>query len=118
MHIIFDQDSVEDLKQKHILLELDTLEINGQTRTLYCLLENFSYNDVPDIFHFAELHQQFIDLYKQGQYQESLVLLKKCQSYEYNDIKSFYHVMEKRLTVLIDRQMSDDQKLVVIDHQE
>lgn len=118
MHIIFDKDSVEELKQKHILLELDTLEINDQTRTLYCLLENFSYSDVPDIFHFADLHQQFIDLYKQGLYKESQELLEKCQSYGYRDIQSFYHVMEKRLAVLIEKQISDDQKLVVIDHQE
>lgn len=115
MNIIFDPQVAEELRQKHILLELDTLEINQQTRTLWCVMENYNYHDVPDIFEFADLHQQFMALYKAGHYVQCLELLPKLESYQYPDMCSFYSVMNQRLLTLLQTDPSQEKNLLVIE---
>lgn len=100
MKIIFEQEHIDTLQDRHILLELDTVIVQGVPKRFFCLLENFNYTDIPDVYEFAKTHQEFMNLYREKKYTESQDLLKKLQSYNYLDMRSFYDIMDKRLEKL------------------
>jgi hypothetical protein len=115
MKIIFEQHDIDKLRDRHILLELDTVIVQGVPRRFFCLLENFSYTDIPDVYEFAKSHQEFMNLYQAKKYTECEVLLEKLQSYNYHDMKSFYDIMTQRLQKLQNPEIVGQENVLIQD---
>jgi hypothetical protein len=65
MKIIFDQSAAEKLRDRHTLLELDTVEIQGTKQTVYCLVDDFEFENIHQLSVLNKLHEEFLIAYKQ-----------------------------------------------------
>ena len=68
MNIILGKEHVEQLKEKNIVLELDTFNVSGKDIVAYCVLglEDVPLNDLPQLDHNIKLHQTFVSELKKG----------------------------------------------------
>ena len=104
MKIIFDQNTAEQLRDRHTLLELDTVEIQGLKKTVYCLVDEFEFQDIPQLTSLKQLHEQFITLYKQKDFIKCQELLSQLISLGFKDMNSYYDFMKDRLEKIINKE--------------
>jgi hypothetical protein len=107
MKIIFDRSAADSLADKYLILELDTITIGDQLRTIYCLMDDIPIAQIHTLTEFRLQHEKFIDLYKKQQYQDCLIELKKLIDYQFQDINSYYDVMMARIENIVDSTTQD-----------
>jgi len=68
MNIVLGKENAEQLKEKNIVLELDTFNVSGKDIVAYCVLglEDVPLNDLPQLDHTIKLHQTFVGELKNG----------------------------------------------------
>lgn len=62
MHIIFG-DEADKLREKYTVLELDTILVDGDRRTAYCVVETIPLQEIHRIEEFSNLHANLIVQY-------------------------------------------------------
>jgi hypothetical protein len=65
MYIVF-EDQIESLKQRYVVLELDTFLIpeTNQRRTAYCVLESFPLDELTNLESHVKVHQDILQNYR------------------------------------------------------
>lgn len=110
MNIIFGQpDTVKELREKYIVLELDTFRIEGvdQMQTAYCLVE-LSLNELVDGQNFISLHENFVKFYKQRQWKFCEDALEHLKGRWHGQLDEFYESVRKRIEVHKTQELGDD----------
>jgi hypothetical protein len=107
MKIIFDKSVVNELANRHLILELDTMVIGNQTKTIYCLLDDISIDQLSCLDQFRDHHNEFLDLYKKQKYPQCPAALKKLMDYGIRDINSYYEIMLERIEKIISMMTPD-----------
>jgi|LakMenEpi03Aug12_release.lakeMendotaPanAssembly.Ray.scaffolds.fasta_scaffold277818_2 hypothetical protein len=97
MKIIFDTDTAKNLSINHVVLELDTIVIDKQSRIIYCLVDDCEFDNFKNLEILKNKHQQFIDLYKKQDYSQCKDLLFELKQLGFNDMNSYYDCMQQRL---------------------
>lgn len=98
MQIIWDKEVVEQLRNSHTLLELETFEVKGEPVTTYCVVPAEKLlADLPQLPVYTDLHEGFVKALNENN-------LKLCEDiYEHlkghfgGELDSFYEVIIERL---------------------
>lgn len=96
MHIIFGQD-VDDIRQKHLVLELETFIVAGQPTTAYCLIppESIKIDDMPDLERCKGLHEALIDALKRQDWATVAEGVTHLRGKFGGELDSFYNIIEE-----------------------
>jgi len=98
VNIILGQENVDAIRDRYIILELDTFRIKGQPPvTAYCLIENPPINELLTLGSWVELHNNFIKNYKKRDWKFCLQALEHLKDKWNGDLKSFYEEIESRI---------------------
>jgi hypothetical protein len=95
MQIIFEQNLVEELRQKHIVLELDTIQQDGMTDpiTLYALIENLDIFNLSNLADVISQHQTMVTQYKSNQYDDAIFNANALLSEWGGELDEFYRLV-------------------------
>lgn len=99
MNIIFgDVSNIDELKQKYIVLELDSIRysVNDPPRQAYCLIEP-SINDLVGCDQYIDLHTNLIHYFKKRQWEYCQKALEHLQGKWQGQLDSFYQDLQKRV---------------------
>jgi hypothetical protein len=99
MQIVWDQNVVEQLKQNHIVLELETLMIEGKELTAYCVVpaEKISLEKFSMLEAHKEMHAQFVDATRKQNYETCLQLVPFLMGEFGGELDSFYQTIVDRI---------------------
>ena len=95
MHIIFGQD-VDDIRQKHLVLELETFIVAGQPTTAYCLVppESIKVEEMPDLARLQGLHDAMISALKRQDWGTVTEGISHLRGKFGGELDSFYDIIE------------------------
>ena len=110
MHIIFDTENINEIKNSNVLLELDTFYFSNldRTTTAYCVVENIKIEDFVKIPQLITLHDQLITAYKNQQFKLCVDLIDKLQGSLNGEMDSFYNELVQRIQRLSSTQLADN----------
>lgn len=116
MNIIFDGPQVENLKQRHILLELDRFQfVNGQEPVqAWCVIEQVPVAEIHTVEHYKRLHTSLMTHYWQRQWhvcEDAMLLLKGRWN---GELDSFYTVLAERIQDLKQQALDSDWSGIIV----
>jgi hypothetical protein len=100
MQIVWDQEVVEKLSNNHTVLELESFMINGESRTVYCVVppEKIGLEGFATLDGRKALHSQFITAYHEKNYTLCQELSELLIGSFGGELDSFYEEILSRIT--------------------
>lgn len=110
MNIILGEDTAEELRQKHIVLELDTFRIAGRSDPVkaFCVTEDLSMSSLMVADQMQDLHQGLLRNYRKRNWNYCHQALKQLQGQWDGQLDSFYNAMHARIVELEKSQLDAD----------
>lgn len=93
MYIIFGDEVAAVLREKHTVLQLETLKVvDDKVVTAYCVVpaEAIPVTMLPDLERLCRLHQAFVDAYNNTDYDKVLEIVEHVKGKFGADVDSFY----------------------------
>jgi hypothetical protein len=92
MNIIFDSAVAEQLKDKHTILELDTLLQPGMEKPviLYAVVDVINLAEISTLPFYKGLHQEMITAYKAGDWARAQEIAESLKGHFSGEIDEFY----------------------------
>jgi len=101
MYIIFGKSQAEALRERHIVLELETFQIEGhnEPQTAYCVVqpESIALGQMPDIERLSGLHQATVDAWNRKDYATVTEGIAHLKGSFGGELDSFYVILEDRI---------------------
>lgn len=71
MEIIFGKENAEKLREKYTVLDLETIDVEGQPLEVFCVVpaDKITLTDMPQLESWVKLHHDFINGYHTQQYE-------------------------------------------------
>ena len=107
MNIIFDCPQLEDLKQRHTVLELDSFWLPNIEHPVksWCVIESVPITEIDTMAHYTALHSELISHYKKKNWkvcQDAIALLIGRWG---GELDSFYQHFNERIGKLSQQQL-------------
>jgi hypothetical protein len=99
MNIIFDQPP-QDVKEKFVVLELDTFSNNEKSITAYCVVDQVPLQDFPTLAAYVETHENLMQEYKKQNWEYCLCAIKELTGRWNGELDSFYENLLGRVNEL------------------
>lgn len=101
MQIIFG-DSVNLVRERFTVLELDTFQVanTDQTITAWCVVEKIPLEEITITQHLVKLHEDMMGQFKQQQWEFCLQALDQLKGRWSGEADTFYHDLEARVKYL------------------
>jgi hypothetical protein len=95
MQIIFEQNLVNELREKYIVLELDTVIHKGMESpvTLYALIEDITFTVLTNLPDLISQHQTMIHQYKNNEYDDAIFNANELLGQWNGDLDEFYNLV-------------------------
>jgi hypothetical protein len=95
MQIIFDEKLVPELRERYVILELDTVIQPGMEKpmTLYALIDNIDLNTIPKMDSLTKQHQELIDVYKSGKWDSTEFIANSLKGSWRGELDEFYDMV-------------------------
>jgi hypothetical protein len=108
MHIVFDS-AVEELRQRFLVLELDTFRDRRShlTRTAWCVIENIPLEEMPITEELRQAHEDLMRDYRTRQWQKCLVTLSGLTGRWAGEVDSFYEILAQRIQGLEHQELPE-----------
>lgn len=99
MQLIFGKENAEKLREKYIVLELETVEKDGAVIDVFCLIpgEKLSIMELPHIDNWIKLHNDFLHGYKTEQYNYCQQAIEHLMGKFGGELDSFYQEILRRI---------------------
>ena len=101
MNIILQNQLTEEIREKYILLELDTFQFTSDDNPVksFCVIENAHVQlpDYPQLEHIQDLHQNMIKNYQIKNWKFVEDALEHLVGKFKGEVDSFYHVINERI---------------------
>ena len=98
MNIIFGNNEIEKLRDKYIVLELDTVTIkSSKPITAYCVIENLPIDEMPRVDNFKKIHAELMENYRNRNWDFCIQAIEQLMGYWGKQIDSFYTVLLTRV---------------------
>lgn len=110
MNIIIDPENLQDYQQKFTVLELDTIRVDGLSRTVtaYCVIEQIPIMELPHVESKRNLHQNLIDNYRKKDWNFCIQALDHLMGSWNGEVDSFYEELRGRVTKYIEQDPGED----------
>jgi hypothetical protein len=108
MQLIFGRDNAEKLRDRYTVLELETLEKDGVSLEVFCLIpgEKIGIPDLPQLEQWIQLHNDFLNGYQTQQYDYCRQCIEHLIGKFGGEVDSFYTIILERIEAA-DPQKSD-----------
>ena len=99
MQLIFGRDNAEQLKERYIILELETVEKDGVNIEVFCLIpgEKINISELPQLNNWVKLHNEFLDGYKNKHYNYCRQAIEHLTGKFGGEVDTFYEEILKRI---------------------
>lgn len=101
MHIIFGQETAEQMSEKYIVLELDRIQAqkDGTVVDTYCVVEKeqMSITEVTQVKNYQHLHQKLMENYRRRDWNFCEQALEHLHGRWGGTINSFYDEISRRI---------------------
>lgn len=98
MNIIFGNNELEQLRDKYIVLELDTVTIkSSKPITAYCVIENLPIDEMPRVDNFKKIHAELMENYRNRNWDFCIQAIEQLMGSWGKQIDSFYTVLLTRI---------------------
>lgn len=99
MQIIWNEEAAEKLKNSHTVLELETFEIEGQSKTTYCVVpaDKIPLAELPHLPNYVQLHEGFIKALKENDHKLCLDITEHLMGKFGGEMDSFYEIILDRI---------------------
>jgi len=116
MHVLFESSITDEIRQKYIVLSLDTFrfESTGITETAYCLVENAPITEMMYIDRWQKLHSKLIENFKQQNWSFCEDAIEHLQGRWGGEVDSFYQELSKRIAYLKNEELDDEWTGVIV----
>ena len=116
MHIIFGKENAQALEGKYTIFELDTFNLTEKntTATAYCVVENISLVDLPNLENFKKLHSELIINYSKQNWTLCIDLMEHLVGGLGGELDTFYQDLHNRIKNLKDQELDDTWSPIII----
>jgi hypothetical protein len=98
MNIIFGNNEVEQLRDKYIVLELDTITIKSSKPIItYCVIENLPIDEMPRVENYKKIHAELMENYRKRNWDFCIQAIEKLMGFWGKQIDSFYKILLARV---------------------
>lgn len=98
MHIIFGTSEADKLKEKYIVLELDTIDIqNNGPIVAYCIVENIPLANLPQAEIYMKLHSDLMENYRKRDWNYCEQAIEALRGFWGGDTDTFYDSLLSRI---------------------
>jgi hypothetical protein len=98
MNIIFGNNEVEQLRDKYIVLELDTITIKSSNPIItYCVIENLPIDEMPRVDNYKKMHAELMENYRKRNWDFCIQAIEKLMGFWGKQIDSFYKILLARV---------------------
>ena len=98
MNIIFGIDEANKLQKKYIVLELDTVAVQGSNPiTAFCVIEKMPLNELPKADKLTQLHSDLLSNYKSRNWDFCIQALQTLMGCWDKEMDSFYDILKSRI---------------------
>lgn len=99
MNIIFGKTNADLLKEKYLVLDLETFEVDGKQLECFCLVdsEKIAPTDYALLDHYTQLHRAFVDNLKTKNYNLCRDLIPHLLGKFGGELDSFYQTINERI---------------------
>lgn len=103
MQIIFDQKLVPELRQKYVVLELDTVKQPAMTEpvVLHALIEHLDINDLQVLDKKINTHEKLVKDYKSNNFLNALADAESLRGSWQGQLDEFYDLVIKQCNEMI-----------------
>lgn len=116
MNIIFDSPEAEGLRQRHILLELDSFLFDGNPNPIraWCVVEQIPIPEVSTAEHYKKLHADLIEHYNKRNWNVCRDALRLLMGRWGGELDSFYITLANRIEDLSGQTLPDNWSGVIV----
>jgi hypothetical protein len=99
MQLIFGRENAEQLKERYTVLELETVEKDGVSLEVFCLIpgEKIGIPDLPQLEQWVKLHHDFIHGYQTEQYEYCQQCIEHLRGHFGGEVDTFYDEILRRI---------------------
>ena len=99
MQLIFGRENAEKLRDRYTVLELETLEKDGISLEVFCLIpgEKIGIPDLPQLENWTKLHNDFLHGYHTKQWNYCRQAIEHLMGKFGGELDSFYEEILKRI---------------------
>ena len=108
MQIIFDKNVAIELRQRYIVLELDTIMQPKMTEptTLYAVIENIDINAISNLVDIIAQHQTMVEQYKNNEWQDAAFNANALKGSWKGEIDEFYDLVISTANEMIEKNLT------------
>jgi hypothetical protein len=99
MNVIFNRQVAEQLREKYLVLELETFKAGDQDLETFCVVagDSIPAAEMPTLKHYEQLHIDLIGALKRDHYQLCLEIIPHLRGKFGGELDSFYDIIYERL---------------------
>jgi hypothetical protein len=99
MEIIFGRENATKLREKYTVLDLETVDANGQPLEVFCLIpaDKIGLGDLPTLAQWTKLHEDFIAGLAKNEYDYCRQCIEHLTGKFGGEVDSFYQEILRRI---------------------
>lgn len=99
MQLIFGRENAESLRERFTVLDLETLEVEGQQLEVFCLIpaDKINISELPNLDKYIQLHNDFLNGYSTKQHDYCRQCIDHLRGKFGGEVDSFYDEILKRI---------------------
>jgi hypothetical protein len=114
MNIIFGDWAAQQAREKYIVLELDTFQVDEQLTTTYALVEQVTLMEMLSLDQFKELHSNLLKEYRKRNWKYCENAMEHLIGKWNGELDTFYTVLTERIQELKTQSLPDDWTGVIL----
>jgi hypothetical protein len=110
VYIIVGDRDIQELAKKYIVLELDTIKVESNNTTTYCVVDSagIGVNDINALASHKTLHANLIKNYKIGNWKFCNDAIKHLRGKFNGELDTFYDVFKDRVLTLQEDELPNN----------
>ena len=119
MNIILGKENAEAMREKYVVLELDTIQFakDQPVITAYCLVEPTALDELNTMASYIDLHANLIKNYQLKNWKFCEDALEHLQGRWNEEVDSFYREMQNRVARYKNEELPDSWSGVIVKNQ-
>ena len=99
MQLIFGRENAEALREKYTVLDLETVEKDGVTLEVFCLIpgDKLGITDLPQLEQWTKLHYDFLKGYSEGHHNYCRQCIEHLMGKFGGELDTFYEEILRRI---------------------
>lgn len=116
MNIIIDPEHIEEYRSKYTVLELDTIHLTEQNKTItaYCVVEQIPINELPYVESKRNLHENLLINYRKKDWNYCTQAIEHLMGSWGHELDSFYEDILSRVHQYMENDPGDKWDGIVV----